>query len=116
MCKRTGSLQTCARADQLEPEMKHHPRFDIASEAASREAAKIRAMIGAIDRTIRILECDIATEEERVRVSNRSDAAYPILARMLAARRDNLKATLSALERRLIEMGGALLLEELNNT
>jgi hypothetical protein len=65
--------------------MKHHPRFDIASEAASREAAKIRAMIVDIVRIIGILDCDIATEEEGARVSSRSDAAYPILARMLAA-------------------------------
>jgi hypothetical protein len=34
---------------------------------------------------------------------------------MLAARRDNLKATVAALERRLVEMG-APLLEEFNNT
>ena len=95
--------------------MKHHPRFDIASEAASPEAAKIRAMIVDIVRIIGILDCDIATEEEGARVSNRSDAAYPILARMLAARRDNLKATVAALERRLVEMG-APLLEEFNNT
>jgi flagellar FliJ protein len=96
--------------------MKHYPRFDIASEAALREAPKIRAMIVDIERTIRVLDCDIATEEERTRVSNRCDAAYPILARMLAARRDNLKATAADLERRLMEMGGALLLEEFNNT
>jgi hypothetical protein len=95
--------------------MKHHPRFDIASEAASPEAAKIRAMIVDIVRIIGVLDCDIATEKEGARVSNRSDAAYPILARMLAARRDNLKATVAALERRLVEMG-ALLLEEFNNT
>jgi hypothetical protein len=30
--------------------------------------------------------------------SNRSDAAYPILARMLKTRRDNLRETIAALE------------------
>jgi hypothetical protein len=94
--------------------MRHHPRFDIPNDAASREAAKIRTMIVEIGRTIQILDCDIATEEERARVSNPFDAAYPILARMLAARRDNLKATVGALERRLVAIG-ALLFEEFNN-
>jgi hypothetical protein len=95
-------------------EMKHHPRLDIADDAASREAAKVRTMIVDIGRTIQILECDIATEEERARVSNPFDAAYPILARMLAVRRDNLKATVGALERRLLAIG-SLLFEEFNN-
>jgi hypothetical protein len=36
---------------------------------------------------------------ERARVSDRRDAAYPILARTLAARRDNLKETIAALEK-----------------
>jgi hypothetical protein len=36
-------------------------------------------MIGDIERTIRILDCGIATEEERSRVSNPFDAAYPLI-------------------------------------
>jgi hypothetical protein len=44
---------------------------------------------------------DIATEEERARISDRSNSAYPILARTLAARRDNLRDTIAALEQRL---------------
>jgi hypothetical protein len=50
---------------------------------------------------VRLLDCSINTEEERVRISDRSDARYPILARMMATRRDNLKDTIAALERRL---------------
>jgi hypothetical protein len=34
-------------------------------------------------------------------VSDRSDPTYPILARALAARRDNLRDTIAALEQRL---------------
>jgi hypothetical protein len=57
-----------------------------------------------LNRTICILNCDIATEEERARVFERSDAMYPILARTLAARRDNLKVTVAALDQRLAKI------------
>jgi hypothetical protein len=84
--------------------MKHQRHFESASDVALREAAQIRTMIVDLDRVVRILDCDIATEEERTRVSNRFDAAYPILARTLAARRYNLKGTIAALERRLANL------------
>jgi phage shock protein A len=80
--------------------MKHQPHFDTA-EAAQHEAVKIRKMIGDLDRYVHLLDCDISTEEKRAAISDRSDAAYPILARMLATRRDNLKDTITALEKRL---------------
>jgi len=79
--------------------MKHQRHFW--SENPLREVARISALISDLDRVVRILDCDIATEEERARVSDRFDAAYPILARMLTARRDNLNDTIAALERRL---------------
>src|ERR1035441_2446788 len=81
----------------LEHVMKHQRHFDI-SETVNREAARIRKMIFDLDRIVQLLDCDITTEEERTRISNRSDAAYPILARMLAACRDNLRETIAALE------------------
>jgi len=81
--------------------MKHLRHFGSASDAALREAAKIRTMINDLDRVVRILDCAIATEEERARVSNPLDASYPVPARTLTARRDNLKGTIAALERRL---------------
>jgi ABC-type transporter Mla subunit MlaD len=81
--------------------MKHRRHFERASGATFREAAQISKMIGDLDRLVRILDCDIATEEERARVFDRSDAAYPVLARTLAARRDNLRDTITALEQRL---------------
>jgi hypothetical protein len=80
--------------------MEHQRHFDT-SEAEQREAVKIRKMIGDLARSVQLLNCDIASEEERTRISDRSDAAYPILARMLATRRDNLKDTVTALEKRL---------------
>jgi hypothetical protein len=80
--------------------MKHRRHFD-AGDGALREAVRISKMISDLDRLVRILDCDIATEEERDRVFDRSDAAYPALARTLAARRDNLRDTITALEQRL---------------
>ena len=61
---------------------------------ASRRLAGIRrrwvsALIGDPERGAQVLECDIAAEEKRAGVFNRSDAAYPIAARILAVRWDN---------------------------
>jgi hypothetical protein len=81
--------------------MKHQRYFERANDVALREAAQIRTLIADLDRIVQILNCDIATEEESARVSNRSDATYPILAMTLAARRDNLRYTIAALEQRL---------------
>jgi hypothetical protein len=81
--------------------MKTQRHFEIESEKARREAAQIRTMLVDLNRIVEILASDIATEEERSRVSDRSDPAYPILARTLATRRNNLKVTIAALEQRL---------------
>jgi hypothetical protein len=80
--------------------MKHQRHFG-ANDATSREAVQIRKIMSDLDRLVQIISCDIVTEEERARVSDRSDAAYPILARVLAVRRDNLRVTITALEQRL---------------
>jgi hypothetical protein len=81
--------------------MKHQRHFEIANATALREAAVIQTMMDDLNRTVRLLECDVATEEERARIFDRSNAAYPILARTLAARRDNLRGTITVLEQRL---------------
>jgi len=91
--------------------MKHQRHFDT-TEAAQREASKIRKLIGALDRSVQLLNCDIVIEEKRTGISDHSDIAYPILARMLAARRDNLKDTITALERRLSTLDQAELVAE----
>jgi hypothetical protein len=70
-------------------------------ETALREASVISAMLDDLGRTIQILDVDIAAEEERARVFDCSNARYPILAKTLAARRDNLKGTILELEDRL---------------
>ena len=77
----------------------HHP--GTAQETALRQAAVIRGMIDDLGRTIHILNIDILTEEERVLIFDRSDPAYPILARTQTARRDNLIVTVADLAERL---------------
>jgi hypothetical protein len=70
-------------------------------ETALREASVIGTMLSDLDRTVQLLDIDIATEEERAGVFDRSQSTYPILARTLATRRDNLKNTVVALEQHL---------------
>jgi hypothetical protein len=72
--------------------------YETAGASALREAKTIRIMLGDFDRTRQLLDGDIAAEEERTRISDRSDAKYPILARTLIERRDNIKMTIAALE------------------
>ena len=50
-----------------------------------------------------LIEREIEAKEERASVSDRSDVKYPMLARALIERRDNLKMTIDALEQRLAE-------------
>ncbi len=70
-------------------------------ETALKQAAVIQGMIHDLGRTIHILNIDILTEEKSVLVFDRSDPAYPILARTLTARRNNLIVTVADLEKRL---------------
>jgi hypothetical protein len=81
--------------------MKHRRHFRNANDVALREAARIGALISDLDRRAQLLDRDISAEEEHALVFNLFDAAYPVLARTLAARRDNLKATIAMLEKRL---------------
>ena len=72
------------------------PRFE-----TSRETAVITRILADLVRTIQQIECEITAQEERASVSDRSDVKYPMLARTLIERRDNLKMTIDALEQRL---------------
>ena len=75
-------------------------RFETRRESAAREAAVISKILADLVRTVQLIESDIAVEEARAGISDRSDVKYPILARTLIERRDNLKATIAALEQR----------------
>ena len=78
--------------------MNMQPHFE-----TTREVTVIGKMLADLARTVQLIEFDIVAEEERAKVSDRSDARYPTLARSLIERRDNIKMTIAALEERLIE-------------
>jgi hypothetical protein len=83
-------------------------QFGIESEKARREAEQIRTAIVDLDCTVQLLDCEIAAEELRARVFKPTDVAYPILAKSLAARRDNLHGTIAALEKQLAAIHAAM--------
>ncbi len=76
-------------------------RSETAHDTALRQTAVIQGLMGDLERTVQILNVDIYAEEKRVMVFDRSEPAYPILARILTARRDNLNVTIASLAQRL---------------
>jgi hypothetical protein len=76
-------------------------RDEAARDAELREAARISALVSDLNRIGRLLGADIAREENEAGITNLSNAAYPIAARILRVRRDNLANTIVALEKRL---------------
>jgi hypothetical protein len=76
-------------------------RSETAHDTALRQAAVIQGLIGDLERTVKILNVDICTEEERVGVFDRSEPTYSIGARILTARRNNLSVTIAFLAERL---------------
>jgi hypothetical protein len=82
--------------------MKQQRHFGSATPA--RDALQTKELIADINRIVQILDNDITAEEEQVRIFDRSRVDYPILARTLAARRDNLLGTIAALEQRLVNL------------
>jgi septation ring formation regulator EzrA len=85
--------------------MKHQRHID-ANAAAVREERQTRGLIADIDRVVQILNSDIAAEEVAAGIFDPAQAEYPMLARTLAARRDNLGCTIAALEKRLASLQG----------
>jgi hypothetical protein len=49
-------------------------------------------------RSVELLAVNIEHEETRAGVRDLSDPAYPVLARSLRARKDNIQATMASLE------------------
>jgi hypothetical protein len=83
------------------------------SATSAREALQTKTLIADINRIVQILDSDIAAEEKQARVFDRSQVEYPMLARTMAARRDNLLNTIGALEQRLVVLDQAELVAEL---
>ena len=78
--------------------MRNQRQRNTAHVTAARGEFQIATLIATLTRSITILSIDIEHEEGRAQVHNVLDAAYPMLAQTLRARRDNLVATIAALE------------------
>ena len=68
-----------------------------------RATMKLRALVADLQLRIEVLDTDIHNEEQRTGVFDVDNVAYPILARNLRIRRDNLRATIKVLESHLAE-------------
>jgi hypothetical protein len=86
-------------------EMTHRHQFDTGA-ALERETIQTVGVIEQIYRCVQLLDADIVAEELRCKTSDRADPAYPVLARTLAVRRDNLLKTIHELNNRLKEKTG----------
>lgn len=75
-------------------------QFEARRHSVLREVTQIEAMIRDLTRSAARLQSDAVAEETRAGISDPHDTAYPILARVLTVRRENLKATIAALEQR----------------
>jgi hypothetical protein len=70
-------------------------------EVKRRTAAQLRIVIASLEREIANLDVSISSELALASVREPSHFAYPILAKTMQARRENLKATIAALSDRL---------------
>ena len=76
--------------------------FEILTNRSVLIQAKTERFISDLRRLVQLLEAGIETEEERVGVFDLKCENYPVSARQLRLRRDNLMATISRLEVRRI--------------
>ena len=65
---------------------------------AAANKLQIATLIGDLWRSVEVLTADIEHEEMRSGVHNVADPNYPVLARSLRARRENIGATIASLE------------------
>lgn len=68
-----------------------------------RATMKLRTLVADLHLRVEVLGTDIRDEEQRTGIFDLANVAYPILARNLRARRDNLLATIRVLESHLTE-------------
>jgi hypothetical protein len=62
---------------------------------------KLQMLIADLSRQVQLLNYDLHEEEKRTGSFDVSDIAYPMLAKNLRARRDNLRVTIALLESQL---------------
>ena len=65
---------------------------------AATNKLQIATLIGDLWRSVEVLTADIEHEEMRSGARNVADPNYPVLARSLRARRENIGATIATLE------------------
>jgi hypothetical protein len=68
-----------------------------------RASMKLRALVADLQSQVQFLDANIRDEEQRTGISDVANVAYPILAKNLRGRRDNLLATIRVLESHLAE-------------
>jgi prefoldin subunit 5 len=78
-------------------------RYRIETPDTDRAARQITAMVADMERVVAMLGEDIAATEARAEVYDKTDVAYPPLAKALWDRQNNLKRTVAELQRRLQE-------------
>ncbi len=74
--------------------MRYQPHF-------GNEVATLSKLITDLNNSVSIITADIEAEEARVNIGDIADPAYPMLARHLRSRRNNLQATINNLVDRL---------------
>ena len=77
--------------------MSYPRQFEMQNKTRAREIFQIGTMIADLERVVQLLDADIIAAEQRSGISDQSHFAYPVIARNLAARRENLTATISML-------------------
>jgi hypothetical protein len=97
--ERAGRRAKCTKSDHWKSRNETSVSFE--SLNVWRETTQLKGLIADIDRIVQILNSDIASEEGQAGIFDCSRPEYPVLARALAARRNNLKHTMAALEQRL---------------
>ena len=70
-----------------------------------RERTQVQTLIADLDRIAQILDADIEFQEREAGVADLTCSEYPVPARALRARRDNLSETISALQSSLAKTG-----------
>jgi hypothetical protein len=73
-------------------------RPDTLRETALAHRLQIATLISDLSRLVNVLTADVEHEETRAGVRNPTDPAYPVLARTLRRRRENIRATIATLE------------------
>jgi hypothetical protein len=77
-------------------------------ETAAVNGLQIATLVGDLSRSVEMLTADIEHEETQTGVRDLSDPTYPVLARSLRVRRDNIVATVATLQNLRAPKGSAL--------